>query len=116
MLQKFGEIGPLLLLGAPGVGKGTQAKRLMAAFGVPQVSTGDLLRENRRNHTHLGLLADAMMSQGQLVPDDLVNSMVAKRLEQPDCANGFILDGFPRTLAQAFWLDASLAQREECFR
>lgn len=97
--------GPVLLLGAPGVGKGTQAKRLMEEFGIPQISTGDLLREHRRNHTKLGLLADALMSQGKLVPDDLVNDMVADRLLQPDTSRGYILDGYPRTLNQAEWLD-----------
>ena len=100
--------GPVLLLGAPGVGKGTQAKILMATFQIPQISTGDLLREHRRNHTELGLAADELMRRGELVPDDLVNSMVAERLARPDCARGYILDGFPRTLAQATWLDQFL--------
>lgn len=97
--------GPVLLLGAPGVGKGTQAKRLMEEFGIPQISTGDLLRAHRKNHTKLGLLADELMSQGKLVPDDLVNDMVADRLVQPDTRPGYILDGYPRTLNQAEWLD-----------
>jgi adenylate kinase len=98
----------VLLLGAPGVGKGTQAKAIMAAFSVPQISTGDLLREHRRNHTELGMLADDLMQRGKLVPDDLVNKMVAARLADPDCIRGYILDGFPRTLAQAHWLDGFL--------
>ncbi len=102
--------GPVLLLGAPGVGKGTQAKLLMAAFEIPQVSTGDLLREHRKNHTELGRLADERMQRGELVSDDLVNKMVAERLQRPDCARGYILDGFPRTLTQADWLDGSLAK------
>ncbi len=102
--------GPVLLLGAPGVGKGTQAKRLMAEFGIPQISTGDLLREHRRNHTKLGLLADGLMSQGKLVPDELVNDMVADRLVQPDTRRGYILDGYPRTLNQAEWLDEYITQ------
>jgi len=97
--------GPVLLLGAPGVGKGTQAKRMMAQFGIPQISTGDLLREHRKNHTKLGMLADELMTQGKLVPDELVNDMVADRLLEPDTKRGYILDGFPRTLNQAEWLD-----------
>jgi len=100
--------GPVLLLGAPGVGKGTQAKRLMDEFGIPQISTGDLLREHRRNHTPLGMMADELMATGQLVPDDLVNQMVATRLTEPDTKRGYILDGFPRTLNQAEWLDGQL--------
>lgn len=102
--------GPVLLLGAPGVGKGTQAKRLMAEFSIPQISTGDLLREHRKNHTKLGLLADDLMSQGKLVPDDLVNDMVAERLGQPDTMRGYILDGYPRTLNQAEWLDGFITR------
>jgi adenylate kinase len=98
--------GPVLLLGAPGVGKGTQAQILVSQFGIPQISTGDLLRQHRRNHTELGLLADDLMRRGQLVPDDLDNQMVAVRLCQPDTTVGYILDGFPRTLAQAQWLDS----------
>lgn len=80
----------------------------MAAFAIPQISTGDLLREHRKNHTDLGRLADELMQRGVLVPDDLVNKMVAKRLVSPDCESGYILDGFPRTLAQANWLDQYL--------
>ncbi len=101
--------GPVLLLGAPGVGKGTQAKRLMDEFGIPQISTGDLLREHRRNQTPLGMIADELMAKGQLVPDDLVNKMVATRLTEPDTERGYVLDGFPRTLNQAEWLDGQLA-------
>lgn len=97
--------GPVLLLGAPGSGKGTQAQLLVSRFGIPQISTGDLLRQHRRNHTELGMMADDLMRQGQLVPDDLVNKMVAVRLAEPDAQAGYILDGFPRTLAQAEWLD-----------
>ena len=104
--------GPVLLIGPPGVGKGTQAKALMGEFGIPQISTGDLLRANRDQHTDLGKTAEALMSQGKLVPDDLVNQMVADRLAQPDCAGGYILDGFPRTLAQADWLDSYLSARQ----
>ncbi len=93
--------GPVLLLGAPGVGKGTQAKRLMEEFNIPQISTGDLLRSHRSRQTELGKLADGLMKQGRLVPDDLVNQMVAARLAEPDAGRGYILDGFPRTLGQA---------------
>jgi adenylate kinase len=101
--------GPVLLLGAPGVGKGTQAKALMAAYGIPQVSTGDILRANISKGTELGKAAKALVDQGTLVSDDLVNQMVADRLKQPDTHRGFILDGFPRTLNQANWLDAQLS-------
>jgi len=96
------------MLGAPGVGKGTQAQLLMAEFNIPQISTGDLLREHRKNHTKLGMLADELMSKGQLVPDDLVNDMVAERFKQPDTEHGYILDGYPRTINQAEWLDTQL--------
>src|SRR6201989_3521319 len=82
--------GPALLLGAPGVGKGTQAKALMAAYGIPQISTGDLLRANIANGTELGKAAKSLMDQGQLVPDDLVNQMVADRLTHPDTRRGYI--------------------------
>src|ERR1700677_1398807 len=101
--------GPVLLLGAPGVGKGTQAKALMAAYGIPQVSTGDILRANISKGTTLGKMAKALVDQGTLVSDNLVNQMVADRLSQPDTRRGYILDGFPRTLNQATWLDAQLA-------
>ena len=101
--------GPILLLGAPGVGKGTQAKELMAAWGIPQISTGDILRANVSQGTALGVLAKAVLDRGELVSDDLVNEMVAERLKAPDTAAGYILDGFPRTLGQADWLDAHLA-------
>ncbi|MCU1320325.1 MAG: adenylate kinase [Edaphobacter sp.] len=101
--------GPVLLLGAPGVGKGTQAKLLMAEFGIPQISTGDLLRANIAQGTPLGKAAKSLMDQGQLVSDELVNQMVADRLAQPDVKRGYILDGFPRTLNQAEWLDSVLA-------
>jgi len=103
--------GPILLLGAPGVGKGTQAKEIMAAWGIPQISTGDILRANVAGGTELGKKAKALMDRGELVPDDLVNEMVADRLQQPDTANGYILDGFPRTLGQAEWLDGHLAKQ-----
>jgi adenylate kinase len=100
--------GPILLLGAPGVGKGTQAKELVKLWSIPQISTGDLLRANVAQGTELGRTAKEIMGRGELVPDSLVNEMVAARLEQPDTANGYILDGFPRTLPQASWLDGRL--------
>jgi adenylate kinase len=102
--------GPILLVGPPGVGKGTQAKAIMDDWNIPQVSTGDLLRGNVSAGTDLGKQAKEIMGRGELVPDDLVNKMVAVRLSQPDCANGFILDGFPRTIGQADWLDANVTQ------
>jgi adenylate kinase len=101
--------GPILLLGAPGVGKGTQAKELVKIWGIPQISTGDLLRANVARGTALGKVAKEIMQRGELVPDSLVDEMVAVRLQQPDTVNGYILDGFPRTLGQANWLDGRLA-------
>lgn len=101
--------GPILLLGAPGVGKGTQAKELVKLWGIPQISTGDLLRANVAQGTALGKVARETMQRGELVPDTLVNEMVAVRLTEPDTARGYILDGFPRTLPQAHWLDGRLA-------
>src|SRR5579863_3098880 len=100
--------GPILLLGAPGVGKGTQAKELVKIWGIPQISTGDLLRANVSQGTALGQIAKATMDRGELVPDSLVNQMVAARLQEPDTIKGYILDGFPRTLPQAGWLDTRL--------
>jgi adenylate kinase len=105
--------GPILLLGAPGVGKGTQAKELVKLWGIPQISTGDLLRANVAQGTALGKAAREGMQRGELVPDSLVNEMVALRLLEPDTARGYILDGFPRTLPQAEWLDGRLAARTE---
>jgi len=105
--------GPILLLGAPGVGKGTQAKELVKLWGIPQISTGDLLRANVAQGTQLGKVAKEIMGRGELVPDSLVNEMVAVRLLQPDTAHGYILDGFPRTLGQAQWLDGRLAAQIE---
>jgi adenylate kinase len=104
--------GPILLLGAPGVGKGTQAQEIVAAWKIPQISTGDILRGNVSRGTELGNLAKEIMGRGELVPDDLVNRMVAARLAEPDTAQGYILDGFPRTLGQAEWLDHHLAEEE----
>ena len=105
--------GPILLLGAPGVGKGTQAKELVKLWGIPQISTGDLLRANVAAGTPLGKVAQEIMGRGELVPDTLVNEMVALRLLEPDTARGYILDGFPRTQVQADWLDARLGSLPE---
>jgi len=99
-------IGPIVLLGPPGAGKGTQAKRIAEHYGIPQISTGDILRDNVQRTTELGMQAKAIMGRGELVPDDLVCDMVAWRLRDADFARGFILDGFPRTARQAGWLDA----------
>jgi len=104
-------IGPIVLLGSPGAGKGTQAKRISARYGIPQISTGDLLRENIQFGTKLGAQTKDAMARGELVSDNLVCDMVQERLHQPDCQRGFILDGFPRTPAQAGWLDAFLEHK-----
>jgi len=106
-------IGPVVLLGPPGAGKGTQARQLVECYGIPQVSTGELLRDHVARGTRLGLEAKAIMDRGELVPDELIYGIVAGRLQQPDCRRGFVLDGFPRTAAQAEWLDAFL--RKEFF-
>lgn len=91
----------LILLGAPGAGKGTQAKLLIEKYNIIQISTGDILRENVKNQTTLGLNAKNYMEKGLLVPDDIIVSMIKERIKKDDCKNGFILDGFPRTIAQA---------------
>lgn len=101
-------VGPIVLLGPPGAGKGTQAKLISETYGIPQISTGDILRDNVAGETELGLKAKEIMGRGDLVPDELVCGMVADRLVQADCVRGFILDGFPRTVRQAEWLDAQL--------
>lgn len=112
------EVGPVILLGAPGAGKGTQAKLLAEQYGIPHISTGDLLRENVAQGTELGKKAKAFMETGALVTDELVCEMVADRLKRADCVRGFILDGFPRTVAQAEWLDklleAGLFENQKC--
>jgi adenylate kinase len=99
----------LVLLGPPGAGKGTQAKRLIERLGIPQISTGDLLRAAVREETELGLKAKVKMEAGELVPDDIVIGMVKERLDKDDCKPGFILDGFPRAVSQAEALDKMLA-------
>jgi adenylate kinase len=97
-----------VLLGAPGAGKGTQARKIVEAYGIPQISTGDILRKHIASGTELGKQAKAIIEGGNLAPDQMVCDMVADRLLQEDCARGFILDGFPRTVAQAGWLDGFL--------
>jgi adenylate kinase len=101
--------GPVLLLGAPGVGKGTQAQLLVTKYGIPQISTGDLLRGNIARGTELGLKAKEIMSAGLLVDDEIVNQMVLHRLQEKDTHRGYILDGYPRTLDQAKFLDHTIA-------
>lgn len=100
----------LILIGPPGAGKGTQAQRLREDFDVPYFATGDILREAVKNETELGRLAKVHMDSGDLVPDELVIGIITERLEQPDSSDGFILDGFPRTVHQAEALDRELAQ------
>ena len=107
-------VGPIILLGAPGAGKGTQAKRIAEAYAIPQISTGDLFRENVARGTELGLKVRSILDHGDLVSDDLVNDMVAGRLNQMDCDRGFILDGFPRTVAQAEWFEGYLKSQRLC--
>src|ERR1700730_10956446 len=97
-------IGPIVLLGPPGAGKGTQSKRIVERYGIPQISTGDLLRENVRWGTILGLQAKNVIERGDLVSDDLVCDMVAHRLILPDCQRGFILEGFSLISTQAGWV------------
>ena len=101
----------VLLLGAPGAGKGTQARFLAETLGIPHVASGDLLRDHRKRGTELGRAGQVYMDRGDLVPDELVVDMIADRLDQPDAVQGALLDGFPRTLAQAEALEARLAQR-----
>jgi adenylate kinase len=100
-------------MGAPGGGKGTQARELVKVWNIPQISTGDLLRANVAEGTKVGKVAKEIMGRGELVPDSLVDEMVAVRLLEPDTARGYILDGFPRTLGQAQWLDGRIAAQIE---
>lgn len=95
----------IILLGAPGAGKGTQASRISDAYKLPHISTGDIFRENIKNETPIGLLAKSYIDKGQLVPDEVTCKIVESRIEKDDCKNGYMLDGFPRTIAQAEALD-----------
>ncbi len=103
----------LILLGPPGAGKGTQAKLLTEQFGIPQISTGDILRAAVREGTPMGVKAKACMDEGKLVPDDVVVGIVRERLQQTDCDKGFILDGFPRTVPQADSLKVTLGELDK---
>ncbi len=103
----------LVLLGAPGAGKGTQASLISKKMGLPHISSGDIFRENIKNQTELGKLASEYINKGELVPDDITIAMVGERLSRPDCAQGAVLDGFPRTPPQAEALDNMLAESDE---
>lgn len=100
----------IIMLGAPGAGKGTQAKKIAAKYHIPHISTGDIFRANIKNGTELGKKAKTYMDQGLLVPDDLVVDLVVDRVNQEDCANGYVLDGFPRTIPQAEALTDALSK------
>ena len=100
----------LLLIGPPGAGKGTQASKLSEVFGIPAISTGDIFRANVKNQTPLGIEAKSYMDSGEYVPDELTNKLVRDRLKNPDCLNGFLLDGYPRTADQVQELDSILKE------
>ena len=103
----------IIMLGAPGAGKGTQAKQIADKYSIPHISTGDIFRANIKNGTELGKKAKQYMDQGALVPDELTCDLVMNRIQQDDCKNGFVLDGFPRTIPQAEALDAALGKINE---
>lgn len=103
----------IIMLGAPGAGKGTQAKKIADKYNIPHISTGDIFRANIKNETELGKKAKTYMDQGLLVPDELTVDLVIDRVKNPDCANGYVLDGFPRTIPQAESLDVALAELGE---
>lgn len=102
----------IILFGAPGVGKGTQAKLISQKYKIPQISTGDMLREAIRKGTELGKKAEAIIARGELVSDDIMLGLISERISQPDCKNGFILDGFPRTIAQAEGLEQLFKEKK----
>ena len=103
----------IIMLGAPGAGKGTQAKKIAEKYGIPHISTGDIFRANIKGGTELGMKAKSYMDQGQLVPDDVTIGMLLDRISEADCAGGYVLDGFPRTIPQAESLTAALEKRGE---
>lgn len=103
----------IIILGAPGAGKGTQAKKIAAKYSIPHISTGDIFRANIKNNTELGQKAKTYMDKGELVPDELVVDLIMDRFKEPDCANGYVLDGFPRTIPQAEALDKALNAQNE---
>ena len=103
----------IIMLGAPGAGKGTQAKMIAAKYDIPHISTGDIFRANIKNGTELGKKAKEYMDKGALVPDELVVDLIMDRFAEDDCKNGYVLDGFPRTIPQAEALDAALAKNGE---
>lgn len=103
----------IIMLGAPGAGKGTQAKKIASEFNIPHISTGDIFRENIKNQTELGKKAQEYMDKGLLVPDELVLELIMDRFNEPDCKNGYVLDGFPRTIPQAKALDEALEKKND---
>ncbi len=103
----------IIMLGAPGAGKGTQAKKIAEKYGIPHISTGDIFRANIKGGTELGMKAKSYMDQGQLVPDDVTIGMLLDRISEADCADGYVLDGFPRTIPQAESLTLALSKRGE---
>ncbi len=108
-----GEGGRFLIIGPPGAGKGTQAARLSALFGIPAIATGDIFRYNIKNETPLGVEVKSIVDAGDYVPDSLTNELVRSRLEEPDAANGFLLDGYPRTTSQVDFLDKILGEKDQ---
>ena len=104
----------IIMLGAPGAGKGTQAKRIAEKYTIPHISTGDIFRANIKGGTELGMKAKSYMDQGQLVPDDVTIGMLLDRISQEDCQNGYVLDGFPRTIPQAEALDKARGKDGFC--
>lgn len=103
----------IIMLGAPGAGKGTQAKKIATEYGIPHISTGDIFRENIKGNTELGIKARVYMDKGLLVPDELVLELIIDRFKAPDCKDGYVLDGFPRTIPQAKALDAALESNND---